>query len=427
MQDLWQAPTADGPVRGEVRVPGSKSVTNRALLLAALAEGRSVVRRPLRSRDTELMAAALRSLGVPVAEDGEDWLVDGGGPLQAPATVDTGNAGTVLRFLPPVAGLAAGDVAFDGDPAARRRPVGPLLAALRTIGVAVDDGGRGGLPFTVRGAGHVPGGSVTLDASSSSQLVSALLLAAPRFDRGVDVCHVGPPVPSAPHLAMTVAMLRDRGADVDAATPDRWRVAAGPLRAADETVEPDLSSAAPFLAAAAVTGGTVRVLGWPERTTQPGGQLPALLAAFGATATREADALVVTGGPLTGADLDLHDVGELTPVLAALAALAPTPSRIRGVAHLRGHETDRLAALTSELNRLGGDVRQTEDGLEIRSRPLHGGRFATYDDHRLAMAGAVLGLVVPGILVENVETTAKTLPGFARMWATLVAPAGVTR
>lgn len=419
--DPWLAPAADGPVVGEVRVPGSKSVTNRALVLGALADGRSVVRRPLRSRDTLLMADALRALGVAVVDAGEDWAVDGSRSLTADQPVDVGNAGTVLRFVPPVAALATGDVTFDGDPAARRRPVGPLLDALRTLGAVVDDEGRGALPFTVRGTGSVAGGEVTLDASSSSQLVSALLLAGPRFDQGVDVRHVGAPVPSAPHLEMTVEMLRARGARVDVEPGHRWLVQPGALDPLDETVEPDLSSAAPFLAAAVVTGGTVRVPDWPERTTQPGGRLPQLLEAFGATSSYAAGVLTVTGpGVPCGADVDLHEVGELTPVLVAVAALAGSPSRLRGIAHLRGHETDRLAALAKELGGLGGDVEETADGLVVRPRPLHGGRFSTYDDHRLAMAAAVLGLVVSGVLVENVATTAKTLPGFAEKWAALV-------
>jgi 3-phosphoshikimate 1-carboxyvinyltransferase len=419
----WAAARATAPVHAVVRVPGSKSVTNRAFVLAALAPGRSRLRRPLRSRDTQLMAGALRALGVGVGDDGGDWVIDGRRPPLHPVAgaIDVGNAGTVARFVPPVATLADGSVCFDGDPRVRERPIGPLLAALRVLGADLDDAGRGALPVTVTGHGRLRGGEVTVDASSSSQLVSGLLLAAPRFDEGVTVRHVGSPLPSAPHLAMTVAMLRDAGADVDDTTVDTWRVSPGELRVGDRDIEPDLSSAAPFLAAALVTGGSVTVAGWPAATTQPGAMLPGLLEAMGATFERSADGLTVRGGgAVRGVDADLRDCGELAPVLTAVAAVADSPSRLRGIAHLRLQETDRLAALRAEVNGLGGDVRETEDGLEIRPRRLHAGTFHTYDDHRLAMAGAVLGLVVDGIVVENIETVGKTVPDFTGLWAAML-------
>jgi 3-phosphoshikimate 1-carboxyvinyltransferase len=404
-----------------VALPGSKSVTNRLLVLAALADGRSVVRRPLRSRDTELMAAGLRALGVPVA-DGTDgsWVVDGvPGPLTPVAGgVDVGNAGTVARFLPPVAALATGAVRFDGDPRVRERPLAPLLAALRELGADLDR--TDGLPVVVRGSGRLRGGEVVVDASASSQLVSGLLLAAPRYEQGVRVRHAGPPVPSAPHLAMTVAALRAVGAVVDDGD-GAWTVSPGPLTARDAAVEPDLSTAAAYLAAPLVTGGSVTVRDWPASTTQPGAALPDVLEQMGARVERTADAVTVSAGArLAGVDVDLRDGGELTPVLTALAALADGPSRFRGVAHLRLQETDRLRALSTELCALGGDVRETEDGLEVRPRPLHAGRLATYDDHRLAMAWAVLGLAVPGVLVEDVATTRKTVPDFVGSWLALL-------
>jgi 3-phosphoshikimate 1-carboxyvinyltransferase len=417
LQQLWPAPAATGPVAATVALPGSKSMTNRALVLAALAAEPTVVSRPLRSRDTLLMAAALRALGVEVTgESGEDdWTVTPGA-LRGPATADCGLAGTVMRFIPPVTALATGDVTVDGDERARERPMRPLISALRTLGVEIDDAGRGALPFTVRGRGGVKGGSVTIDASGSSQLVSGLLLAAPRFDAGIEVRHEGPPVPSAPHLAMTVQMLRARGADVTSGR-DEWRVAPGPLRGGESVIEPDLSNAAQFFGAALVTGGRVTVRDWPADTTQPGDALRHLLAAMGAKVSHGPDGLTVRGtGAFGGMDADLHEVGELTPVLAALAALADGPSRLTGIAHLRGHETDRLAALAAELNALGGDVRELPDGLEIRPQPLHAGVFHTYDDHRMVMAAALLGLAVPGIAVENVATVGKTLPEFTELW-----------
>ncbi|WP_433869992.1 3-phosphoshikimate 1-carboxyvinyltransferase [Saccharopolyspora sp. CA-218241] len=419
MTQLWPAPTAPGAVRATVPVPGSKSITNRALVLAALADGPSTLSAPLRSRDTELMAAALRSLGTTV-RDGPDgsWLVEPG-ELRGPVEVDCGLAGTVMRFVPPVAALAEGRITFDGDPRARERPLGTVLDALRALGAEV---GGDALPFELRGAGGVPGGEVTIDASASSQFVSGLLLSAARFDRGVVVRHRGGPVPSLPHIDMTVAMLRDAGVEVDAEQPERWQVSPGPVRALDLAVEPDLSNATPFLAAAAVTGGTVTVPGWPARTTQAGDAIRDILARMGAEVRRTDAGLTVTGpAALTGIDIDLHEVGELTPTVAALAALAEGGSRLRGVAHLRGHETDRLAALERELTGLGGAVRQTEDGLVVEPRELTGGTWRSYADHRMATAGAILGLRVPGVRVEDIATTAKTIPDFPGMWAAMLA------
>jgi 3-phosphoshikimate 1-carboxyvinyltransferase len=366
------------------------------------------------------MAKALTSLGAAVDTGGDDWSVTPG-HLQGPAIVDCGLAGTVMRFVPPVAALATGPVAFDGDEHARNRPMGEILRALADLGVDIDDEGRGALPFTVRGTGAVRGGVVTLDASASSQFVSALLLSGARYDEGVDVRHHGKAVPSLPHVEMTVAALREHGVEVDDRERDRWVVSPGAVRAREVTIEPDLSNAAPFLAAAAVTGGTVTVAGWPEATTQAGDALRDILEQMGAQVVRGPDGLTVTGtGPLRGVDLDLHDVGELTPAVAALCALAASPSVLRGVEHVRGHETDRLTALATELNRLGGDVRERADGLELRPAPLHGGAFATYADHRMAHAAVVLGLAVPGVLVADVGTTAKTFPDFPHAWSLLV-------
>jgi len=421
----WRAPTPAHPVEGTAVLPGSKSLTNRYLVLATLAASPSLLRAPLRSRDTLLMAQALRSLGARVEDHAEatgtlDWHVTPAA-LTGGGTVDCGLAGTVMRFVPPVAALARGDVRFDGDPQARVRPMGPVLGALRDLGAQIDDDGRGTLPFTVRGQGRMPGGRVTLDASSSSQFVSALLLAGARYDQGVTVHHDGPPVPSEPHLEMTVETLRDAGAVVDDSEPDTWRVEPSELSGLDVQVEPDLSNAAPFLAAALVTGGRVTVPGWPQHTTQAGDAIRDILDAMGADVTLTRDGLTVSGtGEVSGVDLDLHDASELTPVVAALAALADSPSVIRGVAHIRGHETDRLSALARELQALGSQVSETDDGLRIAPARLSGTKFHTYSDHRMVMAGAVLGLRVPGVVVEDVGTVAKTLPEFTTLWDTLV-------
>ncbi|MFG3283026.1 3-phosphoshikimate 1-carboxyvinyltransferase [Streptomyces sp. NPDC048111] len=431
---LWPAPLASGAVDATVTVPGSKSVTNRGLVLAALAAEPGWLRRPLRSRDTLLMAEALRTLGVGIEEgvgpdgSGEAWRVIPAG-LHGPATVDVGNAGTVMRFLPPVAALADGPVRFDGDPRSYERPLGGVIDGLRALGARIDDDNRGALPMTVHGAGALEGGRVEIDASSSSQFVSALLLSAPRFNQGVEVRHVGASLPSMPHIRMTVDMLRCVGAQVDepetGGEPNVWRVSHSALLGRDLTVEPDLSNAQPFLAAALITGGTVVIPDWPVRTTQPGDQLREIFTEMGGTCQLADRGLVFTGtGRIRGIDVDLSEVGELTPGIAAVAALADSPSTLRGVAHLRLHETDRLAALTKEINELGGDVTETADGLHIRPRALHGGVFHTYDDHRMATAGAIIGLAVAGVQIENVATTAKTLPDFPDMWDAMLTGPG---
>ncbi|TCN35010.1 3-phosphoshikimate 1-carboxyvinyltransferase [Kribbella orskensis] len=419
-QQGWPAPRAEGPVTGRVTVPGSKSISNRALILAAIADGPSTLTGLLAARDTSLMRSALVSLGVGITEK-DGLVIVTPGSLKGPASVDCGLAGTVMRFVPPVAALADGEVAFDGDPYARERPMDVILGALRTLGVQIEDQGTGRMPYSVSGSGAVRGGTVTLDASGSSQFVSALLLAAARYDEGVDIRHDGKPVPSQPHLDMSVGMLRERGVQVDDSEPDRWVVAPGPIRALDTAIEPDLSNAAPFLAAAVISGGSVTVTGWPAETTQPGDHLREIFTRFGAEVSLSADGLTVRGtGRIQGVDLDLSQVGELSPVIAAVAALADGPSYLRGIAHLRNHETDRLAALETEINALGGDVTQTADGLEIRPKPLHSGLFGTYHDHRMAHAAAVLGLAVDGVEIENIGTTAKTMPEFPDLWTALV-------
>ncbi|MEU0690292.1 3-phosphoshikimate 1-carboxyvinyltransferase [Streptomyces uncialis] len=431
---LWPAPLASGAVTATVQVPGSKSVTNRALVLSSIAAEPGWLRRPLRSRDTLLMASALRAMGVGIEEtvsssstgapveagEGEAWRIIPSG-LHGPATVDVGNAGTVMRFLPPVAALADGPIRFDGDPRSYERPLHGVIDGLRALGARIDDEERGALPLTVHGGGALEGGRVEIDASSSSQFVSALLLSGPRFNQGVEVRHVGGTLPSMPHIRMTVDMLRRAGAQVDTpesgGEPNVWRVTAGALRGVDLMVEPDLSNAQPFLAAALVTGGRVVVPDWPEHTTQPGDRLREIFTEMGGSCELTEQGLVFTGsGRIHGIDVDLGEVGELTPGIAAVAALADSPSTLRGVAHLRLHETDRLAALTKEINELGGDVTETADGLTIRPRPLRGGTFHTYDDHRMATAGAIIGLAVEGVLIENVATTAKTLPDFPDLW-----------
>ncbi len=423
MVTTWAAPCASEPVHASVTVPGSKSQTNRALVLAALAaaQGTSSIGGALRSRDTDLMIGALRTLGLRVDGAGCDLTVGGRIAPAHGARVDCGLAGTVLRFAPPLAALADTAVEFDGDEQARARPIAPLLDALRGLGVRIDGTG---LPFRVLGAGSVAGGTVEIDASASSQFVSGLLLCAATFTKGLTVHHTGTALPSAPHIAMTVAMLRQAGIDIDDSVPDRWRVGVGPVAARHWAIEPDLTNAVPFLAAAAVRGGTVRIMGWPMNSVQPADHIMAVLSKLNTVVDQTDSSLKLQGsGDYAGFDVDLRAVGELAPSVAALAALAHrgSVSRLSGIAHLRGHETDRLAALSAEINGLGGDCTETPDGLVITAKPLRPGLWHAYADHRMAMAGAIIGLRVAGVEVDDIGATAKTLPGFPHLWARMLA------
>ncbi len=422
----WPAPRAHSPISADISLPGSKSMTNRAAVIAALAVGRSTVHRPLRSRDTELMTTGLRALGTQVTAHEASWEITGvaGRPHLVSSSIDVGLAGTVARFLPPVAALAVGAVRFDGDARMRERPMAPLLNALRDLGVEVSSTRGDHLPCTIHGSGSLRGGSVSLDASTSSQLISGLLLAAPCFAEGLTVRHVGSPVPSRPHLDMTVAMMRVAGAAVSQTNPDSWAVSPGGYRAHDIDIEPDLSGAAPFLAAAVATAGTVVVPGWPRTTAQPGEALLELLGRMGARWTLDEAGLVFTGPErVHGIEAELRDCPEMTPVIVALATLADSPSRFTGVAHIRLQETDRIAALAGELSRLGANIDELADGLVVRPAPLRGALLRAHGDHRLAMAWAVVGLVVDDVSIDDIATTGKTMPDFAARWSAMLATA----
>ena len=424
----WVAPfRGKKPVDLSLSIPGSKSVTNRALILAALAESPTTLHKALHSRDTDLMIAGLQAIGVGVKEDAYGLVItpaklNGSSGNAMVAKIDVGNAGTVMRFLPPVAAFANGTITFDGDARSHERPLGPVISALEALSVRVDHENRYSLPLTVHGTGSITGGEISIDASASSQFLSALLLIGSATTNGLTIIHTGNTLPSAPHIEMSIEMVRERGGEI---TVDQkahtWRVEPRPLKGMEITIEPDLSNAAPFLSIAMAVGGSVTIHDWPERTTQPGGQLPKILEAMGAqTSLADKGLTLKSDGTIHGIDIDLHDLGELTPAISALAALADSPSRITGIAHLRLHETDRLAALRAEINGLGGNVTERPDSLTIVPAPLHGGLFHTYDDHRLATAGAVIGLVVPNVEVENIDTTKKTLPRFAQMWSQLL-------
>lgn len=424
----WPAPTPSDPIDARVRVPGSKSLTNRELVLAAIADGPSVLSGALHSDDSARMIEALRALGVTIepvpgnSPFGPDLEVTPPATFTGDTTIDCGQAGTVMRFISPIAGLAVGDVHVTAHPTAMHRPMGAMIRALREIGADIDDAGSWALPFDVRGHGHLRGGEVTIDASQSSQFVSGLLLAAARFDVGLRLIHEGERLPSLPHIEMTVEALARRGVHVEHPTPNEWLVPAGPVRGKDIAIEPDLSNAAPFLAAAVLTGGTVTIPNWPAHSTQPGALLADILPVMGAHVSRRAGALTVTAGDrIAGVDLDLSAASELTPTLFALAAFADSPTTFHGIGHIRGHETDRIAALVAGLRELGGEAEEREDGIRIVPRPLHGGLWRAHHDHRMATAGGVIGLRVPGVVVDDIGTTAKTMPEFPELWADMLA------
>nr|WP_314843545.1 3-phosphoshikimate 1-carboxyvinyltransferase [uncultured Microbacterium sp.] len=422
VQGVYNAPTATDAVHATVTIPGSKSLTNRELIIAAIADGPGRLISPLHSDDSRRMIDALRALGTGIEE------IDAGGefgpdlaitpaPLAGGTTVDCGQAGTVMRFIAPLAGLAQRDVHLTAHETALHRPMGGLISALRDLGVDIDDGGTWALPFTVRGHGRIRGGRVEIDASASSQFVSGLLLAAPRFDVGLHLVHTGEHLPSLPHIDMTIEALSRRGIRIERPATGEWLVEAGVPRAKEIAIEPDLSNAAPFLAAALVAGGSVAVTGWPVHSTQPGALLPEILQAMGAHVSRHSGTMTVrAGSEITGLELDLSAASELTPTLVGLAAFASGPTTIRGIGHIRLHETDRIAVLIHNIRALGGEAEELSDGLRIIPRPLNGGIWAAFHDHRMATTGALIGLRVPGVEIDDIGTTAKTLPEFTLLW-----------
>ena len=427
----YACPRAEKTLDALLSIPGSKSLTNRELVLAAIAEGPSTIRGGLVARDTQLMIDALELMGarVEMATDSDGvplWTIT---PISftslssKPIVIDCGLAGTVMRFLPPLSLLGFQPVTFTGDEQARARPMGPVIDALRQLGAVVDDGGSGTLPFTV-----TPGGlptsdhTIRIDASASSQFVSGLLLAAARFPATITIEHTVSRLPSVPHIDMTIETLANRGVDVDYSGSGRWSVMPQSIDALDITIEPDLSNAAPFLAAALVAGGTVSVRDWPASTTQVGDQLRSLLREFGALVDYEDRVLSVHGagvGPgirLNPVSLDLSEAGELAPTLITLSLFCSGTSTFRGIGHLRGHETNRLAALVENIHALGGVATETSDGIIVTPAPLHGGTWKAFGDHRMATSGALVGLAVDGVVVDDIAQTGKTLPEFVALW-----------
>ena len=409
----WLAPSTQNQLAATISLPGSKSLTNRELVLSAIANEPTTLRGLLISRDSHLMIEALRKLGTEIEVSGTEAMVTPK-PLSGPAKIDCGLAGTVMRFVPALATLASGQIDFDGDLAARKRPMKTTIDSLSALGVSVSGES---LPFSIQGNSEVVGGAIEIDASASSQFVSGLLLVGARFTNGLKISHSGAHLPSMPHIEMTIDCLQKRGVNAFQTGTASWEVLPGEISGGEIVIEPDLSNAGPFLAAAMVAGGSVRISNWPKKTTQVGNDFDGILQQMGATVEREGDDLIVKGtGSISGIDIDLSTGGELTPVIAALAALADSPSQIRGVAHLRGHETDRLSALVSEINSVGGDALETPDGMIIKPAKLHGGLWKTYEDHRMATAGAIIGLRVPGIEIEDISVTSKTIPEFVKLW-----------
>ena len=403
-------------------MPGSKSMTARALVLGTLSDGPSVVSNGLEARDSALMRQAVSTLGATVTQSESGWRIEPAGHEVAPqSTIDCGLSGTVMRFVPGIASLTSTEATFVGDAQAGHRPVAPVLDALRQLGVDVD--AAQSLPFVVRGAGRAPGGACEIDASASSQFVSGVLLPAARFADGATVTNIGPPVPNRPHLAMTTRMLVRHGVEVGA-QGESWSVASGSISAHDWAIEPDLSNAVPFFAAAMLTGGRVSVPHLAEDSVQPVDDVGELLQQLGADVALGAAGMTVTGtGRVAGGTLDLRNLGELTPAVVALAMTADAPTTIKGVGYLRGHETDRLAALSAEAERVGGLVSIRDDELVVTPRRLHPAVWHSYRDHRMATAGAIVGLVVPGMQVDDIESTSKTFPTFPELWLQLLSAA----
>ena len=442
VEETWAAPQAGGPLDATVTIPGSKSLSNRYLILAALGSRPVRLTGLLRSRDTDLMIRALEALGVDCRVGQDDptnvtVIPPAGGRFRGGARVDCGLAGTVMRFVPGLAMLADGPTHFDGDQQAYRRPMRPLLDGLTQLGAKINYLGQEGfLPFVLTPPSHLVGGEVTIDSSASSQFISGLLLLAARADGPTTIVHSGQHLPSLPHIAMTVEDLRQAGVQVQANLDRcRWSVegkgSAGTQLPDRVRVEPDLSNAAPFLGAALIGGGQVSVPNWPDRTTQPGGLLPGYLKTMGAKVDMVPDGQggatcrVTSGEAIHGlGDFDLSPAGEIVPSIAAILVFADGPSRLHGIDHLRGHETNRLKALATEIARIGGRARELDDGLAIEPVPtqrMHGAVMETYADHRMATFAAMIGLRIPGIRVRNIGTTAKTMPDFPGMWKRMLA------
>lgn len=438
MREYWLAPQTEGPLYSTVVLPGSKSQTSRAFVIGSIAQKPLEVTGALASRDTYLAACAMEQFGARFTFDDEGTTLTIHPPetLRGGGTINCGLAGTVMRFGSALAAFTDGQTTLVGDEAASHRPLKPLMDSLKSLGAKVEYGGRKGyLPVTITGVEapsrrkaarkarkHSLGSPVRVDTSSSSQYLSALLLASPLIPESI-VLRAEGRLPSWPYVAMSIDMLADQDVNVRRVSSWSWRT--DPVRPAGNPIdiEPDLSNAGPFLAAALLAGGSVTIKDWPVRTDQVGKYWLELLPQFGASVALSGNGLTVTapqGLTWEGLELDLGPCGELAPTVAALCLFATTPSTLIGISHLRGHETDRLEALVTEIKRLGGSAQETYDGLHIIPAPLHGAALESYEDHRMATFGAIVGLRVPGCGVADIGTTAKTLPDFPQRWAAML-------
>jgi 3-phosphoshikimate 1-carboxyvinyltransferase len=412
-----------GPVDAVVSPPGSKSLTNRALVCAALAEGGSTLRRALDADDTNAMVDGLRALGIEVEADPPSQTVRvigcGGRPPATVAIADAQLSGTTSRFLLPVAALAAGTIRVDGALPLRARPMGPSIEALRSLGVTVTDvGAPGHLPVDVSD-GPVAGGEITVPGDASSQFLSGLLLAAPAMRTGLTVRVEGTLV-SRPYVDMTVAVMSAFGATVDRPDDRTWRVEPQTYAATTYEIEPDASAASYAFAVPAIVGGTVRVDGLGSSSLQGDVAFVELLARMGARVEQTATSTTVHGtGRLQGIEADLSAISDTAQTLAAVAPFADGPTRITGIGFIRRKETDRVRAMVTELRRAGVDAEEEPDGILVRPGPIRPATIETYDDHRMAMAFALLGLGAPGIAIADPGCVAKTYPGYWRMLAGL--------
>ena len=414
MRDPLPIEPLPGPVDATVTLPGSKSITNRALVCAALADGPSVLTGVLDADDTVAMVEALRALGVDVDRTGDAELTVGGGGPRHGAAVDARQSGTTARFVLPLLALAEGPSSLDGDEQLRARPMGPSFDALRAAGARVEEQqGAGHLPVTV--AGPLRAAALSLPGDASSQFLSGLLLSGPATSEGLELT-ITTDLVSRPYVDMTVAVMEAFGAEVDhqvSGGRDVWHVAPRPYRPSRYAIEPDASAASYAWGAAVATGGRVTVPGLSRHALQGDVAFADVLARMGAEVTWHDDAVTVAAGArLVGVDVDMEPISDTVPTLAALAALAEGPTTIRGVGFIRAKESDRIAGPVAELRRCGVDAEATDDGMVIRPRPLRPATFETYRDHRMAMAFAVLGLVAPGMAVRDPGCVAKTFPGY---------------
>ena len=421
MVEIWSAPTPVAMINAVCPVPGSKSESNRALVLGALGDGPSRLSGVLEARDTELMIAGLRHLGVRIQLDHDEAVVT---PPEhfVPAKIDCGLAGTVARFLPPLAALSGGECSFFGDPKMSERPIAPLLDGLRQLGASCSSEH---VPFSISAPDGLTGREVRIDSSGSSQFISGLLLSAARFPNGLVLHHVGDSVPSLPHIEMSVSMLAQRGVRVSNSGMT-WTVEPGTISSLDQRIEPDLSNAAAFLLAGVITGGRVTVPAWPSKTTQPGDLIRGVLDKVGAHSELTKDGLSAwSSEDLSGVDLDMSSASELTPVVAALAVFCNGTTRITGVGHIRGHETNRIEAIVDELNAIGVTASELADGIQIEGIGSHGSLsprrpFKTYADHRMVHLGALLALKCSNLEVEDPKAASKTMPDFVERWTKMV-------